>query len=120
MTKKEATKKITALRQAFFNVVVFQSDMQVRQQMKGVPDYLIINQTYIIWLELKLKSTKDKLRKEQIEFLTAMRNNMKENAGRNFVGIVNEDNIDKIINAILINDYKHLFYLCNESLIKNL
>lgn len=96
MTNKDLiNKKFKELEKFNFLVFNFSFNKFLPKSLKGFPDYLVIGKKKIYFLELKLKATKDKFRKEQKE----LKNKLIE-FGFNYYEI-NEDNIIDIINTIL-------------------
>jgi hypothetical protein len=99
MSKSEITKKINELKKYNYKVIIFQTDRKKRRSESDMLDYLIIGHSRIYFLELKLKSTRDKTTEGQELLIKELKKCSYDNYGVN-VAIINETNIDEIINKI--------------------
>lgn len=95
MTKSDISKAFAELRKAGVLVKNLQSKKSLPASAKGLSDLIIVHKK--VWfVEIKMKNTKDRLSKEQLEFqnavLTAKKIEYRE---------ANEENYQLIINEIL-------------------
>ena len=66
--KTHITQYIGRLREYNYKVFTFQNNRKMRIPIAGIADYLIIGNGLVNFFEAKLKSTKDKLSDDQVEF----------------------------------------------------
>ncbi|MFA6309818.1 MAG: hypothetical protein WC677_08855 [Clostridia bacterium] len=64
-TKKLITDELNRLKPFGFEVLTFNNNRAFRSAQKNFPDHFITNGKYIVFVEVKLTSTKDKLSEGQ-------------------------------------------------------
>jgi predicted type IV restriction endonuclease len=94
-SKKDINERLKELEKIGWLVFNFSFNKYIPKGIKGLPDYLLINYKRIVFLELKLKETKDKLREHQ-----KIIKNKIEKYGFEYY-IINENNINDVINKLI-------------------
>jgi len=101
--KAKISSKISILRKYGYWVFNFQSFRANPTGSKGLPDFLIIGHNKIYFVEMKLKSTRDRFSEIQKEFRNFL---LRQNFRNVFYKEVDESNYQELLEEIL-NDMQN-------------
>jgi len=112
-TKKEVTEALNTAKKYGYEMIVFQTDRVKRKSESNMPDYFLAGRGTLIFLELKLKSSRDKLSEGQKKIMNKIYNS------HGIVGILDEENYLKIQELIIAGDTIELRKVLKQTLIQH-
>lgn len=113
INKKTITDALNIAKKYGYKMIVFQTNRIKRKSESDMPDYFLAGRGMLIFLELKLKNSRDRLSEGQKEILNKIYNSL------GIAGVIDEENYLKIQELIIAGDAISLRKILKQTLIKH-